>query len=265
MIPDCPPGLEPLLGLESVWVKQKVDLMETFLPVETKNSYQITDYKGTQIYVAFEKSNVFGRQLLGTSHPFRMEIIDNYGRMILYVERPWACCEDRVTIHLYDGTILGSIAHWCCSCNFHVYDLNRTEIFKIEGPPCGCNLCACKLTQDFDVFPVNSKVPIAQIRKEFAGVMQEMATDADTFGVEFPLNLDARMKAVLIGAVFLIDFTYYETAPQNNAAKGAGAGVGVGVGAGAGSQSRAGSAEVSAGIGESKGENVGETSSHSIF
>ena len=34
--------------------------------------------------------------------------------------------------------------------------------------------------------------------------MREAFTDADYFGISFPLDLDVRMKAVMIGACFLI-------------------------------------------------------------
>jgi len=34
--------------------------------------------------------------------------------------------------------------------------------------------------------------------------MREMFTDADFFGVTFPMDLDVRMKAVMLGACFLI-------------------------------------------------------------
>ena len=34
--------------------------------------------------------------------------------------------------------------------------------------------------------------------------MREYFTDADNFGIQFPMDLDVRMKAVVLGAVFLI-------------------------------------------------------------
>lgn len=37
-----------------------------------------------------------------------------------------------------------------------------------------------------------------------------MFTNADTFGVTFPVDLDVKLKAALIGAVFLIDFMFFE-------------------------------------------------------
>lgn len=45
--------------------------------------------------------------------------------------------------------------------------------------------------------------------------MKEAYTDADNFGVTFPLDLDVKMKATLLGAVFLLDFMFFEQ-PQNS-------------------------------------------------
>ena len=209
---QCPPslGLEPLLaGLESLWIHQKVDLIEIVLPIEVKNKYQITDHKGTQCCMAFEESNYFNRNFMGSSRPFKMYIHDNYGRMIFYCERPLQCCKDQVTVHLYDGTFLGSIIITMtrrCNQAFDVFDQNSSKIFRISGPCCGIS---CQKSTKFDVFDVHSKKHVAQIRKEWAGFLKEI-TDADIFGVEFFIDLDVKMKAVIIGAVFLIDFTYYE-------------------------------------------------------
>lgn len=38
----------------------------------------------------------------------------------------------------------------------------------------------------------------------------------DSFGITFPLDLDIRIKAVLLAAVFLIDFLYFEQPKSNS-------------------------------------------------
>ena len=40
--------------------------------------------------------------------------------------------------------------------------------------------------------------------------MQEMLTDADNFAVTFPKDLCNEAKSTILGAVFLIDFMYFE-------------------------------------------------------
>ena len=62
---------------------------------------------------------------------------------------------------------------------------------------------------------VKAKLPGSHNRPEFQrhrypGLTLEAFTDADKFGVTFPAEWDAAVKAVFLGAVFLIDFAHFE-------------------------------------------------------
>lgn len=46
--------------------------------------------------------------------------------------------------------------------------------------------------------------PIGRISKQWSGLLKEVFTDTDNFGIQFPLDLDVKIKAVLMGACFLI-------------------------------------------------------------
>jgi len=50
---------------------------------------------------------------------------------------------------------------------------------------------------------------IGKISKQWSGLAREIFTDADFFGINFPLDLDVRMKAVLLGATFLIVSVFF--------------------------------------------------------
>lgn len=45
---------------------------------------------------------------------------------------------------------------------------------------------------------------VGQISKQWSGLTREFFTTADYFGISFPVDLDVRMKAVMLGAVMLI-------------------------------------------------------------
>lgn len=45
---------------------------------------------------------------------------------------------------------------------------------------------------------------VGKISKQWSGLAREIFTDADFFGITFPMDLDVRIKAVLLGATFLI-------------------------------------------------------------
>jgi hypothetical protein len=68
-------------------------------------------------------------------------------------------------------------------------------------------------------------VEVAQIRKEWRGILAEAFTDADLFGIEYTIpSLPAAVKKLLFAATFLIDFTHFE----NNQRRGAGIGIDLG-------------------------------------
>jgi hypothetical protein len=54
------------------------------------------------------------------------------------------------------------------------------------------------------VFSDSTGQRVGKISKQWSGLAKEMFTDADNFGISFPMDLDVRIKAVLLGAVFLI-------------------------------------------------------------
>ncbi len=45
---------------------------------------------------------------------------------------------------------------------------------------------------------------IGRISKQWTGFEAEAFTDADNFGLQFPMDLDIKIKAVILGACFLI-------------------------------------------------------------
>lgn len=45
---------------------------------------------------------------------------------------------------------------------------------------------------------------VGRISKQWTGILKEFFTDADNFGITFPMDLDVKRKAVMIGACFLI-------------------------------------------------------------
>lgn len=51
---------------------------------------------------------------------------------------------------------------------------------------------------------VDEKENVGRISKQWTGFVKEAFTDADNFGIQFPMNLDVKMKAVMLGACFLI-------------------------------------------------------------
>lgn len=78
---------------------------------------------------------------------------------------------------------------------------NYETVLRIEGPFCTISCCG---DVDFEVTAIDGETQVGKITKQWSGLVREMFTDSDHFGVTFPIDLDVKMKAVLLGALFLI-------------------------------------------------------------
>lgn len=54
------------------------------------------------------------------------------------------------------------------------------------------------------VYAPDEETYVGRVTKQWSGLGKELFTDADNFGISFPLDLDVNVKATLLGAVFLL-------------------------------------------------------------
>ncbi len=57
---------------------------------------------------------------------------------------------------------------------------------------------------EFQVLSKDKSTQFGKITKQWSGLVRELYTDADNFGISFPIDLDVNIKAILLGACFLI-------------------------------------------------------------
>ncbi|KAG0718536.1 Phospholipid scramblase 1 [Chionoecetes opilio] len=115
------------------------------------------------------------------------------------------------------GTPLGSIHQEWTTCTplagkFTVRNVSDDVVLRIEGPVCAIS---CGDDVVFKVLSEDSSVQVGTITKQWRGLCAEAFTDADNFGLSVPVDMDVRTKALLLGALFLIDFMYFEKANNN--------------------------------------------------
>ena len=114
------------------------------------------------------------------------------------------------------GQIVGKIKQRadCTEPVFSICDASGEEILKVKGPVCVISCCG---DIDFEVTNCNERLTylikkvltkdgqqIGKVTKQWSGLVREAYTDADNFGVSFPLDLDVRVKLTLMAMVFLI-------------------------------------------------------------
>ncbi|XP_076335621.1 phospholipid scramblase 1-like isoform X2 [Tachypleus tridentatus] len=74
--------------------------------------------------------------------------------------------------------------------------------------PLKCDSCCCPCC--LQVLSRDGGTQVGKITKQWTGFIREVFTDADHFGITFPMNLEVNIKALLLGACFLIDFMFFE-------------------------------------------------------
>uniref|UniRef100_A0A8C4N1L0 Phospholipid scramblase n=1 Tax=Eptatretus burgeri TaxID=7764 RepID=A0A8C4N1L0_EPTBU len=175
-----------------------------------ENKYEITNSVGQHIWTAKEKSGCCARLCLGNLlvlliRPFRctpgpccwckcclqeMEVMGPGGMVLGFVRQQWHLCLPRFTIQTEDG---------------------KDALF-VHGPFC---ICSCGSDVKFKILDVSGN-SIGLICKRWGGCCQEWITAADNFTVQFPMDLDVKLKASLLAAALLLDYTYFENVDNGN-------------------------------------------------
>ncbi|KAG1670556.1 Phospholipid scramblase 2 [Nymphon striatum] len=214
--PNCPPGLEYLIQVDQLLVQQKVELVEALTGFETANKYTIKNSLGQKVFYAVEDTDWCTRNCCGPARPFDMKILDNIGKEVIHLYRPYRCsscwfpcCLQKLEVQSPVGEIIGFVEQdWSlCFPRFSIQNAEGETILKIKGPFCTWAICG---DIEFEIVSIDGETQVGKISKQWSGFLKESFTDADNFGITFPMDLDVKMKAVMLGAVFLIDFMFFE-------------------------------------------------------
>lgn len=217
-----PPGLEYLTQIDQILIHQKVELLEAFIGFETNNQYEIKNSLGQKIYKAKEKNDCCTRNCCGSLRSFDMKIKDNNDREVIRLIRPFRCvscwcpcCLQEMEVQAPPGTTVGYVKQdWHPFLpKFSIQGPNKETLLRLEGPCFACNCCG---DVNFELKGKDGDNSIGRISKQWSGLLKEVFTDTDNFGIQFPLDLDVKMKAVLLGACFLIDFMFFEKVGEAN-------------------------------------------------
>ncbi|KAG2379630.1 hypothetical protein C9374_006747 [Naegleria lovaniensis] len=192
-----------------VKVKQRIEPFELLTGFETENRYDIHFENGYEA-VALEESDCCARQYCGPRRPFKIHIaLKGNGQEFITLDRPWCWMFHEVNVfETATNTALGKVELRCSffSRELNIFDASGAKIFDIVSPCCEC----------WTFYIEKNGQRVGEIRKKWSGFLKEAFTDADNFGIEFPTSATTKEKAILLGALFLIDFLYFEESANNN-------------------------------------------------
>lgn len=199
--------MDALTGIDSLVVQQRKEWGEILSGFETRNKYAVMDATGRQLYYAAEVGgNFLVRMFLKAWRPFEITIVRPDNNVALALDSPFRFYFREITVHDASGQLLGRIQR-----NFSILRRKYT-VYNEQGQPL-CDLFGPILHPwTFEIR--RGEQTLGKITKKWSGLLKEGFTDADNFGVTFPPDWSNAQKAILLGAVFLIDFVHFEN--KNN-------------------------------------------------
>ncbi len=200
--------MERLSSISGLMVSQQKEWGEILTGFETRNRYAVTDLSGRSLYLAAEEpGSTLLRWFLKALRPFTISVLTDGGQIVLRVVRPFRFYFHRAEVVDSRGQSLGVIERRFSILRriYSVLDSSGQEVFQLFGP----------LLHPWTFQIRRDGVEHGKITKKWSGLLKEGFTDADNFGVMFPAEWNVKLKALFLGAVFLIDFAHFENKGNN--------------------------------------------------
>ena len=195
--------MDELSVANTLVVSQKKEWGEIVSGFETKNRYVVLNELGNELYRAKEEGgSLLLRLFLKAFRPFTIVLTKGDGQPALRVERPFRFYFHEVDVREAGGKVLGTVVRefsWLHRL-FRVSDAQDKEICRLYGP----------LFHPWTFEIRQNEREVGKITKKWSGLLKEGFTDTDNFAAVLPPGMSAEAKRVLLGAVFLIDFVYFE-------------------------------------------------------
>ncbi len=200
--------MERLSSTSALVVSQRKEWGEILTGFETRNKYTISDTSGSRLYLAAEEAgSTLLLWFLRALRPFTIAVLKEDGQVVLRVVRPFRFYFHRAEVVDSQGRLLGQIERRFSVLRriYSVLDSSGEELFQLFGP----------ILHPWTFQIRKDGVECGKIVKKWSGLLKEGFTDADTFSVMFPAEWEVRLKAVFLGAVFLMDFLHFENKGRN--------------------------------------------------
>jgi uncharacterized protein YxjI len=159
--------------------------------------------RGNRLYLAAEEAgSLLLRLFLKALRPFKVVVANEHNQVVIRIVRPFRFYFHEAEILDAQGRRLGIIKKRFSLLRriYSVIDRTGQEVYQLFGP----------ILHPWTFQIRKNDVELGKISKKWSGLLKEGFTDADNFGVMFPAQWEIEKKALMLGAVFLIDFVHFE-------------------------------------------------------
>jgi uncharacterized protein YxjI len=189
-------------GASVVKVSQKKEWLEVLTDFESRNRFTI-DFDGRDgVLLAAEESSGWTRFFLGSMRPYTLVIQTREKKPVLRMHAPFRFIHREISVMEANDKLLGTVRKrfTFLHTRYDVFDTNGRAIFEI----------ARGFVKAWTFTIRRDGRDVAVIAKRWSGLGREMFTDSDRFQLQFPEITDPAERKILLGALFLFDFTHFE-------------------------------------------------------
>lgn len=223
IVQDTVALLSPLIGLDKVKFKQSVEWLQIVCGVEMPIHFELANQFDSVIYRLQEDTDCCTRNFIPQGFRTDSTVLavngipafrfQREGRCVMNCCMPCCCyplpfSRERLTVTAANGTVLGVVQQeWSCwTSRFSILNAEGSVILGINGPPLNF---ACFYDINYEIVALDG-TRIGNITKHYAGFCCDTFADFDDFTIDFPADLDATVKATLLGAVSLINLLFFQ-------------------------------------------------------
>jgi uncharacterized protein YxjI len=209
--PESESGQDGLTQAPRLSICQQKEMGEILTGIETRNRYEVMDHFNRRLYEAEEESGSMStmliRMLLKAMRPFTLHLHSNDGVRRYTLKRPFRFYFHEIEIFNAFGRSIGTVKKRFSFMRriYTVCDTSGRELYQLFGP----------ILRPWTFRIMKNQMEVGTITKKWSGLLKEAFTDADNFGILFPDGIDIAKKAILLGAVFLIDQVHFENSGNN--------------------------------------------------
>lgn len=201
-------GTQFLDGVEQLEIQQVIDLSTLLGRTDKGTQYRVKVPRAETLFLAIESKMETQSRLCGWYKGFVLNVLDQCGETAFIIRKDpsWIhvpCSRQKITVE--SASLIGSIEEnfSLLGPSFTVYNAINEPLCNIYGPNVsGC--CMYKEAQ-FQVISMDGSRQIASLIHQW-----------DHFAVDyillltFPIDTDVRLKSLLLGASFLIEYLYFQ-------------------------------------------------------
>lgn len=201
-----------LTQANEVFIHQIKEWGEIFTGLETSNKYELVSKDGQQIGYMAEKTNgLFGfllKQVFKSHRPLDISIWDNHRVLTLSLKRPFYFFFS--TMNVFDGNdvLLGKVER-----RFGIL-YQKYDLVDARGILFGTIKAPIWSLWRFPIFDKTDR-EVGIVTKKWGGILTEIFTDSDKFGVQLP-DWEIERKLVTLGCAVTIDLDFFEENHDRN-------------------------------------------------